>query len=43
MSENSKQTAKAALDALALALTELGHTWTPRQRQAYERAIRLLS
>jgi hypothetical protein len=32
-----------ALDALALALAGHGHTWTPRERESYERAIALLT
>lgn len=30
-----------ALDALALALADKGHRWTPEERRLYERAVTL--
>jgi hypothetical protein len=32
-----------ALDRLGLALAEVGHVWTPRERELYERAVRSLN
>ncbi len=32
-----------ALDALAIALTDHGHSWTERERQLYETALSYLS
>ena len=37
------ETAKKALDALALALAEHKHVWTDEERSTYEQAIALLS
>lgn len=37
-----RETVRAALDMLALTLTESGHIWTPEERVSYERAIRLI-
>ena len=31
---------KQALDALGLAITNAGYTWTPEMRSAYEKGIR---
>lgn len=32
----------AALDTLALALSDHGHDWTPREIELYESSVRLL-
>ena len=42
MSVKQRAVVLAALDTLALALADEGHTWTNRQRRAYERAVRTL-
>ena len=42
INSHTKEAVKAALDELALALTGVGHIWTPVQRRLYEQAIRLL-
>lgn len=42
MNSHAKEAVKAALDELALALTDRGHKWTPAQRHLYDQAIRLL-
>ena len=42
MTNKKRMLAREALDVLALALASKGHTWTAREREAYESAIRLL-
>lgn len=42
MLEREKQTILTALDQLALALADYGHTWTNDQRESYEQATEAL-
>lgn len=39
MNPKQKQKVLKALDTLALALADHGHTWTNEQRRAYEQAV----
>lgn len=34
---------RAALDLLGVALVEHGHTWSPEERTAYDRAVRIIN
>ena len=43
MTKNARDKVQGALDRLALALADRGHTWTPEERHSYELATRLLS
>lgn len=38
-----KKKALQALDMLALALANEGHHWSPKERRAYERAVKALA
>ena len=43
MSEREREKIQDALDALALALSKHSHEWTNRERDLYNRAVRLLA
>lgn len=34
---------REALDLLGVALAEHGHTWSPEERTAYDRAVRIIN
>jgi hypothetical protein len=42
MNSDETATVKEALDYLAFALAEHRHSWTIKERQLYEKAIRIL-
>lgn len=43
ITKEEAKTVSEALDTLALVLADYNHQWTPKERRAYERAVKVMT